>query len=303
MSEHEQSCCCPGDTRTAANAPAARPVDAALRRDVFRIDNMDCPTEEALIRTKLSGVSGIAALEFNLMQRKLTVAHNLEDSALVLASLREIGMNAIAEDLQTAVVPAPGQQTVASKQWWLMGLAGASAVAAEVVAWVSGDESSMVVIALALLAVASGGFHTYKKGWIALKNRNLNINALMSIAVTGAMLIGQWPEAAMVMFLFALAEMIEILSLDRARNAIRGLLAMAPEIATVRQSDGSWKEVEARHVTVGALVRVKPGERIALDGAVVSGQSSVNQAPITGESIPVGKVAGDSVFSGTINEN
>ena len=303
MSEREQSCCCPSDTRSAEDSPGARSGDAALRRDVFRIDNMDCPTEEALIRTKLSGVSGIASLEFNLMQRKLTVAHNFEDSAPVLASLREIGMNAIAESPQTAIVPTPGGQTVASKQWWLMGLAGASAVAAEVVAWVSGDESSMVVIALALLAVASGGFRTYKKGWIALKNRNLNINALMSIAVTGAMLIGQWPEAAMVMFLFALAEMIETLSLDRARNAIRGLLAMAPEIATVRQSDGTWKEVEAKHVTVGARVRVKPGERIALDGAVVSGQSSVNQAPITGESIPVGKAAGDSVFAGTINEN
>lgn len=303
MSESEQSCCRSGETCAPRASAGARTDDAAIRRDVFRIDNMDCPTEEALIRTKLSGVAGIAALEFNLMQRKLTVDHKLQDSAPVLASLREIGMNAIAESPQTAVVPASGRQTVASKQWWLMGLAGASAAAAEVVAWVSGDESSLIVVALALLAVASGGFQTYKKGWIALKNRNLNINALMSIAVTGAMLIGQWPEAAMVMFLFALAEMIETLSLDRARNAIRGLLAMAPEIVTVHQSDGTWKEVEAKHVTVGARVRVRPGERIALDGTVVSGQSSVNQAPITGESIPVGKTAGDPVFAGTINEN
>ena len=99
-----------------------------------------------------------------------------------------------------------------------------------------------MVAALALVAIFSGGLSTYKKGWIALKNRNLNINALMSIAVTGAMLIGHWPEAAMVMVLFALAEVIEAKSLDRARNAIRGLMELAPETATVRQSDGSWMQ-------------------------------------------------------------
>ncbi|MBN0203849.1 cation-transporting P-type ATPase, partial [Pseudomonas aeruginosa] len=90
-----------------------------------------------------------------------------------------------------------------------------------------------VVAGLALLAILGAGLPTYRKGWIALKNRNLNINALMSIAVTGAVLIGQWPEAAMVSVLFAIAELIEAKSLDRARNAIRGLLQLAPEQATV----------------------------------------------------------------------
>src|SRR5690606_26607902 len=144
---------------------------------------------------------------------------------------------------------------------------------------------------------------TYRKGWIALRHGNLNINALMSIAVTGAMLIGHWPEAAMVMVLFALAEVIEARSLDRARNAIRKLLDLAPERATVQQPDGSWLEVEARQVAVGSRVRVRPGERIALDGEVLEGRSTVNQAPITGESLPVEKAPGDVVFAGTINES
>ncbi|MGZ3010824.1 cation-transporting P-type ATPase, partial [Pseudomonas aeruginosa] len=109
----------------------------------------------------------------------------------------------------------------------------------------------------------------YRKGWIALKNRNLNINALMSIAVTGAVLIGQWPEAAMVSVLFAIAELIEAKSLDRARNAIRGLLQLAPEQATVLVG-GEWKELPAKQVELEATVRVKPGERIALDGEVTS---------------------------------
>ena len=136
---------------------------------------------------------------------------------------------------------------------------------------------------------------------MAVRNGNLNINALMSIAVTGALVLGQRPEAAMVMVLFTVAEWIEARSLDRARNAIRSLMQLTPETATVLQSDGTWQEVAAKFVAVGATVRIKPGERIALDGTLVSGSSSVNQAPITGESLPVDKQAGDPVFAGTIN--
>lgn len=106
----------------------------------------------------------------------------------------------------------------------------------------------------------------------------------------------------MVMFLFALAEVIEAKSLDRARNAIRGLMALAPDRATVRQADGSWAEVEAKTVQMDAIVRLRPGERIALDGLVVSGSTTVNQAPITGESLPVEKAEGDPLYAGTINE-
>jgi len=146
-----------------------------------------------------------------------------------------------------------------------------------------------VVAIIALISILSGGLTTYKKGWIALKNRNLNINALMSIAVTGAVLIGQWPEAAMVMFLFTVAELIEARSLDRARNAISGLMQMTPEQATVLQADGNWVELDVKSIDLGARVRVKPGERIALDGEVVSGSSTIDQAPITGESLPVEK--------------
>ncbi|MDP2145587.1 MAG: heavy metal translocating P-type ATPase, partial [Pseudomonas sp.] len=155
---------------------------------------------------------------------------------------------------------------------------------------------------VALVSILSGGLTTYKKGWIALKNLNLNINALMSIAVTGAILIGQWPEAAMVMFLFTVAELIEAKSLDRARNAISGLMQMTPEQATVRQADGSWVEQEVKTIELGAIVRVRPGERIGLDGEVTAGQSTIDQAPITGESLPIEKTVGDKVFAGTINQ-
>jgi Cd2+/Zn2+-exporting ATPase len=131
----------------------------------------------------------------------------------------------------------------------------------------------------------------------------LNINALMSVAVTGAVLIGQFPEAAMVMVLFSISEAIEAKALDRARKAIRDLLALAPETATVLMPDGSWADADIGEVPVGGRVRVRPGERVALDGLVVRGASSVNQAPITGESMPVEKNVGDTVYAGTINES
>ncbi|MGX9864036.1 heavy metal translocating P-type ATPase, partial [Pseudomonas moraviensis] len=182
-----------------------------------------------------------------------------------------------------------------------LALSGLTALGAEVIHFTSAAPDWVVAV-VALVSILSGGLGTYKKGWIALKNLNLNINALMSIAVTGAILIGQWPEAAMVMFLFTVAELIEARSLDRARNAISGLMQMTPEQATVLQADGNWREQEVKSVDLGARVRVKPGERIALDGVVVSGSSTVDQAPITGESLPVEKTVGDKVFAGTINQ-
>ena len=124
----------------------------------------------------------------------------------------------------------------------------------------------------------------------------------MSVAVTGAFVIGQWPEAAMVMALYAIAELIEARPLDRARNAIKGLMALAPEEADVRQADGTWKSLPSTDVPLEAIVRIRPGERVPLDGVVTEGTSAINQAPVTGESIPVDKTVGDPVFAGTINQ-
>jgi len=281
---------------------AAKPLSRSSQA-IFIIDNMDCPTEEALIRNKLSTMNGITELHFNLMQRKLTVTHTLGKSDAIKQALITIDMHAVplvatAVQAQSDNAPPPNSQ----KKWWFLGFGGVAAILAEVIAWTGGTDKSWPVVALALFAIAVSGTSTYKKGWIALKNLNLNINALMAIAVTGAVLIGQWPEAAMVMVLFTLAEMIEAMSLDRARNAIRGLMEMTPDKANVLQANGTWKELEAATITIGMTARVAPGERIPLDGELTKGQSAVNQAPITGESIPVAKAKGDKVFAGTINE-
>ncbi|WP_231701736.1 heavy metal translocating P-type ATPase [Halopseudomonas salegens] len=260
---------------------------------------MDCPTEEKLIRDKLSSLPGVTDLGFNLIQRVLTVRHSESALPAVLAAIRDLGFTPVVEGSATANEEA--QTAPRKKAWWPLALSGVAAVSAELLHFTQ-LAPEWVVAGIALFAILLCGLTTYKKGWVALKNGNLNINALMSIAVTGAVMIGQWPEAAMVMFLFTVAELIEAKSLDRARNAIRGLMDLTPERATVKQPDGTWLEVDIKNVAIGAQLRVRPGERIGLDGEVTAGHSTINQAPITGESLPVEKTTGDPVFAGTINQ-
>lgn len=269
-------------------------------KTVFRIGKMDCPTEEGIIRNRLKGMNGIERLEFDLMSRKLTVIHGHPDESTIQQALESVGMDPklVSEDEPESAGHGPA---VPILDRWLMGASGVLAVAAEVIAWTMGTERSWPVIALALGSIALGGKETIRKGIVSLRTLTLNINFLMTIAIIGAAFIGQWPEAAMVTFLFGVAEMIEAFSLDRARHAIRSLMELSPERALALVGN-EWVEIEASSVALGQLVRVRPGERIALDGLVKKGSSSVNQAPITGESIPVAKAAGDQVFAGTINE-
>ncbi|WP_199135650.1 cation-translocating P-type ATPase [Delftia sp. ASV31] len=183
-----------------------------------------------------------------------------------------------------------------------------AAVLAEAAHWFSGSQGGVPALqyggmAVAVLAIALSGLGVYKAGIRDVLRLKLGIHALMAIAVTGAFAIGQWPEAAMVMALYAAAERIEDQAMDRARNAIRSLLQMAPETADVLQPDGSVQRVAAADVALDATVRVAPGARVPLDGVVLRGESSVNQAPITGESALADKAPGDELYAGSINQD
>ncbi|MHC1711762.1 MAG: heavy metal translocating P-type ATPase [Solidesulfovibrio sp.] len=300
-------CCCNGACAS-QEAPAPkraglddsdRPIPQAAHVDAFRIDAMDCPMEEAMIRKRLTGMPGVAGLQFNLLARELTVHHDLPDTTDIVRAIAALGMEAV------PVAPGAGAGTVERPTGpWLspvQGMALALAAAAEIFEWF--DFATPWLPALcAVAAILACGLPVYKKGFIALKNRDLNINALMSIAATGAVLLGQFPEAAMVMVLFAIAERLESASLVRAQNAVTALIALVPQEATVRQPDGGWAGTAATDVPVGATVRLRPGERVPLDGVVAEGRSSVDQSPITGESLPVEKGPGDALFAGTINQ-
>ncbi|GAO70538.1 ATPase P [Comamonas sp. E6] len=183
----------------------------------------------------------------------------------------------------------------------------AAALAAEACHWFGGDDANSTLqylgMALAVLGIALSGLGVYKAGLKDLLRFKLGIHALMAVAVTGAFIIGQWPEAAMVMALYAAAERIEDQAMDKARLAIRNLLQLAPETADVLQPDGSTVRMAANEVPLGAVLRVTPGARVPLDGLVTEGESSVNQAPITGESALAHKGPGDELYAGSINQD
>lgn len=305
--QHAQPSCGCGHTHMSAPIPETDFGAASATRAIYRIMNMDCPMEEALIRKKLEGMPGIRNLEFHLMQRVLIVSHSLPDTTSIEAALRSIDMHPEAIASPGAATPPPA----AVFPWRRLGAATLLAAASEFVElcrdwqvatpWPA-DLAPWFSALLALLAVLLGGVATFKKGWIAVRNGNLNMNALMAVAVTGALLIGHYPEAAMVMVLFNLSEAIEAKSLERARNAIRTLMTLAPETATVEQH-GQWNVLPIHDVPAGSRIRVRPGERIPLDGTVLSGTFTVDQSPVTGESLPITRKAGDTLYAGSINQS
>ena len=183
--------------------------------------------------------------------------------------------------------------------WPRIAAALALAAGAEAAHWMQQDYAGM---ALAVVAIALSGLGVYRVGLKDLARLRLGIHALMAVAVTGAFLIGQWPEAAMVMALYVAAERIEDGAMDRARHAIRQLLQMAPATADVQQPNGSTLSLPVDQVPLGATVRIAPGAHVPLDGTVTHGSSSVNQAPITGESQLADKAAGDPLYAGSVNQ-
>lgn len=269
----------------------------AKPRSVLRlaIPEMDCASEEQRVRAALATLPESVDARFDLARRELTVRHGLRDDNAILRAIEASGMRPrrIFDEHDGA---APNRW-----RYWLLAIGGCAALAAEAVVWMGQPETGPYTIALALLGIALTGKEVLEKGLKALVRLRLNINLLMTIAVAGAVAIGKWPEAAVVIWLFAVAELLEALSLDRARRAIRQLLALAPETASVATADGTWEERPVAAIGIGDHVRVLAGMRIPLDGRVRDGRSAVNQAPITGESVPVEKGPDDPVFAGSIN--
>ncbi|RTR06985.1 heavy metal translocating P-type ATPase [Halomonas nitroreducens] len=291
------TCCGAQSPSTPPEAPCAPAGTVTLR---LRIQEMDCPTEEALLRKALADAPGVAALDFDLMGRVLSIHHRGADPQALAACIRALGMTPQPLETGNAADQAP---TAQGERWGTLWLAAGLALAAELVGWTPWPGATWGAALLALAAIGLVGLPTWRKGWVALRHRSLNINALMSVAVTGALLIGHWAEAAMVMVLFTLAERIEARSLDRARRAIRELLDSAPDQARQQTPDGDWEMVAAEGVAVGELVRILPGERLPLDGEIVRGEPTLDESPITGESLPHDKGPGEAVFAGTINRH
>lgn len=280
----------------------------------YRIATMDCSAEEAEIRRALEVLPGIRSLGFQLGARTLRIDAAEDVYEPALAAIRKAGFDPVPLEAEAIVLANEGDTTGhADDHAHDHGFAGGIsrlvialglATGAEAISFFAPDQLVWKVggMVLASIAIWLSGVDIYKKGMSSLFRGKLNINALMSVAVTGAFLIGQWPEAAMVMALYAIAELIEAKAVDRARNAIKSLLELAPEEALVLAEGGAWVITPVADVAMDATVRIKPGERVPLDGTVIKGNGAINQAPVTGESIPADKGPGDPVFAGTINE-
>lgn len=290
--DDDDRCCCSSQNQNFYNRNLK--LKKGYKASKFFINEMDCPTEEALIRESLGKSSDVETLYFDLINRTLIVIHKIDGKLDIEKEIAALGMKAVTKS-----------ETTKKKDTKLIRIVIAL-IFAGVAEFLSFREPtfalSLIIGALSLIAIAICGIKIYKKGLIFIKNRNLNMNALMTIAVTGALILGEFSEAAMVISLFALAQWLESRSLSKAKDAISSLLELTPTIVRVKFGD-SWIDKEAKDVEVGAVVRVKPGEKIALDGVLESLECEVDQSPITGESEPILKRSGDKIFAGSINQN
>ncbi|MFN7938453.1 MAG: heavy metal translocating P-type ATPase [Bryobacteraceae bacterium] len=286
----------------------------------LNIGGMDCAEEVTILKREIGPlVGGEQNLTFDILKGRMTVLPGpAVDAEAIIRAVQKTGMSA------TPAGPAQGSDAEPLRpSWWgknsrlaltiVSGVLAATAFAlhyAMAGGWseVLGSEGlgaahavPLPVRALYLLAVLAGIYLVLPKALFSLRRARPDMNLLMTVAVCGAIGIGEWFEAATVAFLFALSLTLESWSVSRARRAIEKLLDLAPAMVRVVQADGSIQELSAATAPLGVQFVVRPGERIALDGEVVKGVSDVNQAPITGESLPVAKEPGASVFAGTVN--
>lgn len=273
----------------------------------FYVNGMDCPDEITELRECLGRVEGIRVLSFNLLQGTMTVRHDASriSPSDVVQRVATTSMRAsvVEEDasrgqrIESVWPRGPLWMAVLSSGATLLGIALSFLASASLlgVPWPA---------ALAyLVAIATAWRFVLPKAWASLRRLRLDMNVLMTVAVIGAVGLGEWLEGATVAVLFAISHVLETWSVNRARRAIQSLMELSPERARVVQSDGTEREIDVEEVEVGTRIVVRPGEKLPLDGRVVEGETTIDQAPITGESVPVGKSSGDDVFAGTVNQD
>jgi Cd2+/Zn2+-exporting ATPase len=264
---------------------------------VFKVEGMDCREEVLLIERRFRTLPGLEDFSADLLGQRLHVKYDAAktSTSAIAAAVADTGMRAWLEHEEPLGVDEQG----AGRRRLLLAVSGAALVSGLAVEMLLAPPP-VLPPALFAISVAAGVPLTARKAWRAVRARVLDINVLMLVAAAGAIALGQWSESASVVFLFAVAQALEARTLARARHAVRALMQLTPVEALVRDSAGE-RTVPVESVTPGAIIVIRPGEKLPLDGEVVAGQSAVNQAPVTGESLPVDKGPGDEVFAGTIN--
>ncbi len=292
-----------------------------MERMDFRIKGMCCATEIGILKRAVGPlVGGEINLAFDLLSGKMSIvaAHGQVDAAGVMKAVAATGMEAVPWEKDAGSGGLIGDESFWARRGRLILCAGSGLLTALGIAWHGTETGDWLKaftedlagadgppIASRLLyagAVLTGGWTIGPRAFHSLRRLAPDMNLLMSVAVAGALLIGHWLEAASVTFLFALALALESWSVARARRAIRALMDLSPEVARlVCPHDGDVETKPVREIPVGATILVRPGEKIPLDGTITKGITSVNQAAITGESMPLVREVGDEVYAGTLN--
>ena len=307
MNDHQhnsvESKCCSGhdhehtsETQESTGATLDESVTANAET-VLRVAGMDCSEEVALIEKALQPLEGVREVRANVVTAKVSIAH--DERVTQRALIDAIGAAGLKAEPADAPRDNAGASAAQRARWISVGLSAALTALGLLAQWTAlGPE--WLAVALFVGAIIAGGWFIFPKAVGAVRRFAPDMNLLMTVAVLGAAFIGEWAEAAAVVFLFALSEMLEAFSVQRARRAIESLLDLTPATALVKRGD-TFEELGVEQVKIGDVIAIKSGARVPLDGEVTSGASAINQAPITGESMPVEKKPGDTVFAGTIN--
>ena len=268
------------------------PLDGT-ERTVVRVEGMDCASCAATVEKRVAALGGIHRATVNFAAGRLDAEHapglRLEE---IEKAIRDAGYG-VGKAEETDSTPfwrtPRALSTAVSALLFLVGLILGLAGAPEVAR-----------IGFYLAAIVIGGLPIFRAAIAGLRARHMDMNVLMGAATVGAVGIGEWAEAASVVVLFAAGNALQVYAIDKTRGAVRSLVRLAPNEVLVRR-DGTERVVPADEVVVGETLVVRPGERLALDGVVVEGSSAVDEAPVTGESVPVEKGPQDAVYSGTLN--
>jgi len=298
MSDGCQHCHCDstGAHNEASGESVLNPGVQTGSQTTLRVAGMDCADEVEAIRRALKPLAGVRDVRVNLMGGKVIVSHDATvTSDRLIRAIASGGLKAAPDEAGESGTPAGAQHS----RLVSVAAAGVLTGAGLVLQWTKPGPPALTAGVFAA-AIVSGGWFILPKAVRALRRFALDMNVLMTVAVIGAAAIGEWSEGAAVAFLFALSELLEAFSLNHARKAIQSLLDVSP-VTAWRKDGGGFREVGVGEVKVDDIVAVKSGMKVPLDGVVTAGESGVNQAPITGESMPVGKKPGDPVFAGTIN--
>ena len=261
---------------------------------VFRVEGMDCHEEVVILERRLKPLAGLEAISADVMGQRLHVQYDAAKltTAEMVDAVGQTGMRMWLEHEE----PRASGPDVRARFWLTVGSGVALAAGLAATAF------DLVLPAALSFAVGAlvGGVYPARRAVTAIRTKTVDINVLMVIAVAGALALGEWLEASSVVFLFALAQWLEARTLERARQAIRALVDLTPREAIVKRG-GIEHRAAVETIAVGEVVLVRPGDKVPLDGRIVAGHSDVNEAPMTGESLPVDKGPGDEAYAGTIN--